>query len=320
MTQVQTEIDRLESAKQAIASAIADKGVTVPSGTMLDGMAALIESIEAGGGNPTVVIPDAVLNANSWEEISAVSASGQAANVWAVGDTKQVVINGKVGNTTFDNLSVWVFILGFNHNSAMEGNNTIHFQIGKTNQVSGIDIALVDSKCGNSVSTTAGYFNMNYSQSTSGGWESCTMRTTLLGNSNTATSPLSGSLIAALPSDLRAVMKSVTKYSNNVGTSDTVSAVTATTDYLWLLSEFEVFGTRKYGNSAEQNYQKQYTYYANGNSKVFYKHSDTSSKVYWFLRSASTTTSGMFLLVRSTGAVSSSGANSSYGVAPSFCV
>lgn len=48
---VQTQIDRLESAKQAIASAITGKGVTVPNGTMLDGMAALIESIEAGGGN-----------------------------------------------------------------------------------------------------------------------------------------------------------------------------------------------------------------------------------------------------------------------------
>lgn len=47
---VQTEISRLESAKQAIASAIANKGVTVPDGTMLDGMAALIESIVAGGG------------------------------------------------------------------------------------------------------------------------------------------------------------------------------------------------------------------------------------------------------------------------------
>ncbi len=47
---VQTEISRLESAKEAIATAIAGKGVTVPAGTMLDGMAALIESIEAGGG------------------------------------------------------------------------------------------------------------------------------------------------------------------------------------------------------------------------------------------------------------------------------
>ena len=45
-----TEISRLKSAKSAIAAAIAGKGVTVPSGTLIDGMAALIESIEAGGG------------------------------------------------------------------------------------------------------------------------------------------------------------------------------------------------------------------------------------------------------------------------------
>ena len=48
---VQTEITRIESAKTAIATAIEGKGVTVPDGTLLDGMAALIESIEAGGGS-----------------------------------------------------------------------------------------------------------------------------------------------------------------------------------------------------------------------------------------------------------------------------
>ena len=46
---VQTEITRIESAKTAIATAIEGKGVTVPVGTLLDGMSALIESIEAGG-------------------------------------------------------------------------------------------------------------------------------------------------------------------------------------------------------------------------------------------------------------------------------
>ena len=47
---IATEISRIKSAKSAIAAAIAGKGVTVPDGTLLDGMAALIESIEAGGG------------------------------------------------------------------------------------------------------------------------------------------------------------------------------------------------------------------------------------------------------------------------------
>ena len=48
---IQSELTRLTNAKAAIKTAIEGKGVTVPDGTLLDGMAALIESIEAGGGN-----------------------------------------------------------------------------------------------------------------------------------------------------------------------------------------------------------------------------------------------------------------------------
>ena len=51
---IQTELTRLTNAKAAIQTAIEGKGVTVPSGTLLDGMAALIESIEAGSGNFSV--------------------------------------------------------------------------------------------------------------------------------------------------------------------------------------------------------------------------------------------------------------------------
>ena len=47
---IQTELTRITNAKAAIKAAIEGKGVTVPTWTLLDGMAALIESIEAGGG------------------------------------------------------------------------------------------------------------------------------------------------------------------------------------------------------------------------------------------------------------------------------
>ena len=43
------EITRLSNAKSAIAAAIKNKGVTVPSGTKLDGMAPFIGQIETGG-------------------------------------------------------------------------------------------------------------------------------------------------------------------------------------------------------------------------------------------------------------------------------
>ena len=47
---IQTELTRITNAKAAIKTAIEGKGVTVPDGTLLDGMASLIENIEAGGG------------------------------------------------------------------------------------------------------------------------------------------------------------------------------------------------------------------------------------------------------------------------------
>ena len=47
---------RIKNAKAAIKAAIEGKGVTVPDATLLDGMAALIDSIEAGGGGGDVFI------------------------------------------------------------------------------------------------------------------------------------------------------------------------------------------------------------------------------------------------------------------------
>ena len=46
---IQTELSRIINAKAAIKAAIEGKGVTVPEATLLGGMAALIEGIEAGG-------------------------------------------------------------------------------------------------------------------------------------------------------------------------------------------------------------------------------------------------------------------------------
>ena len=48
---IQSELTRLTNAKAAIKTAIEGKGVTVPEGTLLDGMAALIMSIPTGSGD-----------------------------------------------------------------------------------------------------------------------------------------------------------------------------------------------------------------------------------------------------------------------------
>lgn len=223
------------------------------------------------------------LNNNSWATIKKVSDANQGANYWAAGDTKTITINGKVGATTFSNLSIDAFISGFNHNSTKEGTGRIHFLIGKKN---GKMVGLTDSSYGNQT-TTSGAFTMNTSNTNSGGWASCHMRKTVLGADSSPSNPTANTLLAALPADLRAVMKSVTKYTDNTGNaSNTAAAVTATTDYLWLLAEFEIQGTRSYANQYEQNSQAQYDYFKAGNSKIAYKYNDVSTAVWWRGRSA----------------------------------
>ena len=60
---IQTELTRITNAKAAIKTAIEGKGIAVPDGTLLDGMAALIESIEAGGGG-SVEISEGTIKPN----------------------------------------------------------------------------------------------------------------------------------------------------------------------------------------------------------------------------------------------------------------
>ena len=261
---------------------------------------------------------DPVLNNNDWATIRAVSDASQGANYWSVGDTKTITINGRVGNFTFSNLSVDAFILGFNHNSSIEGNNRIHFQIGKIN---GTLVGLVDGNYSKYTSTT-GAFTMNTSNTNSGGWNNSHMRKTVLGsNSASATSPTANTLLAALPADLRAVMKTATKYSDNTGGgSDTASYVTSTTDLLPLLSEFEYHGARYYANSAEKNYQAQYDYYRAGNSKVHHKHNATGTAAGVWCRSAYSGNGAIFCRVAAGGSASNNYARSSWALAPCFFV
>lgn len=265
----------------------------------------------------TVTLPKSVLNDNSWATIREASSAGVGANYWAVGDTKSIILNGTVTGYTFSNLTVNAFILGFNHNSSKEGTKRIHFQLCKIGTKA---VAFCDSQYPLSGTTEA--FRMNTSNTNVGGWKDSYMRGTVLGNSSTPTSPLTHSLMAALPADLRAVIQAVTKYTDNVGnaTGSVADNVTTTTDYLWLLAEFEVFGARNYANEYEQNSQAQYDYYKAGNSKIAYKHTDVNTAVWWWLRSPDYSSYKSFLDVSSGGSNDSSFAGYSGGVRPAFAV
>lgn len=264
----------------------------------------------------TLSFVSSTLNDNDWSVIQSVSDAGKGASYWSIGDRKAITLNGTVGALTLSSVTTYAFIIGFNHNSSVEGTNRIHFQLAKTALSGGTDVALCDSKYNSSVSST-GYFSMNSSATNSGGWASSQMRTKICG---TSLSSYSGTILAVIPAALRAVLKSVTKYTNNTGQSTAASAVTATTDYFFLLSEYEVFGSTTYANSNESSKQAQYSYYSAGNSKIKYKHSATSTAVFWWLRSPGAGSSYFFVIVGTDGTVGTGGASCSFGFAPGFCV
>ena len=276
-------------------------------------------------------VVSAVLSENTAATIRAVADNDLGENYWAVGDTYPVPLNGTVGTKTYGNVTVWAYILGFNHNASIEGEHLIHFGGFKTAQTGGVDICLDDSQYSSNSTSGAKWFNMNHSSNTnSGGWKGCDMRYDILGSTDTnngepttacATDPVSGTLMAAFPAALRAVMRPATKYTDNTGGgSSSSSNVTATQDYMPLLAEFEVQGAQTQANSAEQNYQTQYAYYANGNSKVKYRQTSTGSAANWFWRSPSARSGVSFCGVDTYGGAYGATANSSRGVSPAFFI
>lgn len=252
-----------------------------------------------------VTMPSNTLSDNTPAVIKQAAQAGTASSYWAVGDKIGIALNGTVGALAL-NGTYYAFIIGFNHNSSKEGGNSIHFQFGKTS--AGVDIAFVDSQYGNTGSSAA--FRMNTSNTNSGGWNNSYMRKTIC-----------PAFLSAMPSAWQNVIAACTKYSDNTGGgSDTASYVTSTSDKIWLLSEFEVHGSRSYANSAEKNYQVQYDYYKNGNSKIKYQHSSTGSACIWWLRSVGATYATYFCRVNTSGGANLNSAYISRGFAPGFKV
>ena len=255
-----------------------------------------------GGGDIKI---SQVLDESSWSGIKLVSSLGMGESLWAVGDCKQITMNGKVSDgLTLTNYSAWVYIIGFNHNAEKEGNG-IAFQGFKTAQTGGTDVCLVDSGY-NSQKTSGTWFNMNNGQYNTGGWQSSDMRAAVM--------PL---IKASLPTDLQAVIKTSTIYTA-AGTGDI--ACTASDDDVFLLGEYEVFGTISKATTQESNYLKQYAYYSAGNSKVKYKHNDTGAKSNWWVRSPVSSKSTSFCHVSGSGGSATYSVKCSFGVAPCFKV
>ena len=131
---------------------------------------------------------------------------------------------------------------------------------------------------------------MNTSNTTNGGWANCAMR-----------SWLSGTVLPAMPSDLRTVIASVNKVNTSgYGTSPTQ-------DKLWIPSYTEV--------GLGGNEGSQYNIFTDNSSRI---RKYNNSNQYWWLRSVASSTT--FRGVDPGGALGNYTANRAHGVVPGFCI
>ena len=291
--------------------------------------AGYIDSEKSAGVEVTKGASQKTLEESTWAEIAQVSANKSwDAMGWQVGDSKTITLNGTVGTLALNNYQCKVYIIGFDHNAEKEGQG---ISFGMLESADGTQLCLADQYYNTDTSDPMA-FSMNVTSTNAGGWKAAKMRKTILGSTDvengdatpdTIANPATNTLMAALPADLRAVLKPITKYTDNVGySSEEASSVTPTIDYLPLMAEYEVRGAQSNANNNEVKYQEQYEYYKSGKSTIKYKQNDVASPAFWWLRSPKFSVSTHFcdVLMNQSGMVFGAHATFSYGVAPVFLV
>lgn len=140
---------------------------------------------------------------------------------------------------------------------------------------------------------------MNSSNTNSGGWTNCAMRSTHL-----------PAILNLMPAEVKAAIREVQKKTSAGNKS---SSIQTTNDKLFLLSEIEIFGSTVYSFAGEGT---QYAYYQAGNSKV---KNLSGGANYWWERSPQSSHSAAFCRVHSNGTANANTASFSYGVPFCFC-
>ena len=207
---------------------------------------------------------------NTWEQIIKACQKKRIPSTWKVADQKAMTIGDK---------DYMIDIIGINHDIYTAGGTApLTFQ-------------LHDCYANTQV--------MNSSNTNSGGWTSCAMRSTHL-----------PAILALMPTEVQNGIREVNKLTSAGNKSATINT---TADKLFLLSEVETFGSTIYSAAGEGT---QYDYYKAGNSKVKNRNGSAAE---WWERSPGASGSTRFCLVDGDGNANRSSASFAYGVAFGFC-
>ena len=208
---------------------------------------------------------------NDWATIIKACHKNQVPETWVVGNQKAMMINGA---------DYVIDIIGKEHDDYADGS-------GKAPLTLQLHDCYGEAK------------NMNNSNTNSGGWTSCAMRSTHL-----------PAILALMPTEVQNGIREVNKLTSAGSQSSTINT---TADKLFLLSEIEIFGSVSYSKSGEGT---QYDYYKAGNSKV---KKFNGSASYWWERSPNGSASTHFCAVSSGGDAKYYNTSYALGVAFGFC-
>ena len=261
------------------AATVSVSGNTVTVTGKANGSATITISVAAGTNytapaNKTCAVTVSFLKDNfadnDWASIIAACHSGSVPSSWVAGNSKTMTINGT---------SYQVDIIGKNHDTYASG--------GKAPLTFQMHDCYADTKA------------MNSSDTNSGGWTSCAMRSTHL-----------PAILALMPTEVQNGIREVDKLTSAGSQSSTINT---TADKLFLLSEVEIFGSTSYSAAGEGT---QYDYYKAGNSKAK-KWNGSADR--WWERSPNASYSASFCLVNSSGDANNNYASRARGVAFGFC-
>lgn len=223
------------------------------------------------------------LNDVSWAQINTLGAAGVLGKIFALGDTKDVTLSG-IGTMTLQ-------IADFDHD----------YLSGATTAKK----AAVTFLCKNLLYQT---YQMNSSDTNNGGFPSSSLCSTL-----------NGSIYNALPSDLKAVIKTAYKW---YGTGNSSSNGKWSGHKLWLPLTFEMFGESSYSPATERTTgnARQYRIFTGNASRIKEMNNGGGSAKWYWLASPYAPDSAYFCIVDVSG--SSTGNNASYsgGVCFGLCV
>ena len=213
---------------------------------------------------------DSVFANNTWKQIIEACHNNAVPDTWNVADQKPMTING---------VDYQIDIIGKNHDTYTAG--------GKAPLTFQLHDCYADTKA------------MNSSDTNSGGWTSCAMRSTHL--------PV---ILSLMPTEVQNGIREVNKLTSAGNKSSTINT---TADKLFLLSEVEIFGSTKYSVAGEGT---QYNYYKAGNRRV--KKRNGSADIWWE-RSPYARGSVSFCHISIDGSAYRNGTSYARGVAFGFC-